>query len=359
MFFWLPVTLAPAWSRRVGTIGSAVESRPAEWVGHICGGAALATLRTAHPRLALGFQLDASAAVGPAFVLGGFAALQWRIKGAEGSRGERDAAVEALRAAQSDLLAGEATPDDVRVAARAALAAAAAYDDARRVAALPGALLRIPDPSAEQAGRILAPFDPSLQRERREAAARAAEGEGGGGGGGGSGGERGERRRDGNPEATLARVRGALGLRDSQPEQGARGSLLPSGSRRATVKDVLIGGALVLQICWFLLSLTDPLGGGGSQGGFLNRALSAGGEWVDQREAQRAAVDAEYRAMLQAERTATDAPPACATRKLDDPLGGCAGEAPLPKADPEFSRTRGLDATRGWISGSAANPSGL
>ncbi|EOD11577.1 hypothetical protein EMIHUDRAFT_452380 [Emiliania huxleyi CCMP1516] len=230
MFFWLPVTLAPAWSRRVGTIGSAVESRPAEWVGHICGGAALATLRTAHPRLELGFQLDASAAVGPALVLGGFAALQ---------------------------------------------------------------------------------------------------------------------------------VRGALGLRDSQPEQGARGSLLPSGSRRATVKDVLIGGALVLQICWFLLSLTDPLGGGGSQGGFLNRALSAGGEWVDQREAQRAAVDAEYRAMLQAERTATDAPPACATRKLDDPLGGCAGEAPLPKADPEFSRTRGLDATRGWISGSAANPSGL
>jgi hypothetical protein len=82
---------------------------------------------------------------------------------------------------------------------------------------------------------------------------------------------------------------------------------------------------------------------------------------VDEIEARKAAESAEYRAMLQAAVDSGEAPPTCATRPLDDPLGGCANvlttapdapAAPVDDAggsDAERERTRGLDANRAWI----------
>ena len=55
-------------------------------------------------------------------------------------------------------------------------------------------------------------------------------------------------------------------------------------------------------------------------------------------------MDAEYRAMLDEAVASGEAPPVCATRPLGDPRGGCGSDA-------EFARTRGLDASRGFISG--------
>ncbi len=58
--------------------------------------------------------------------------------------------------------------------------------------------------------------------------------------------------------------------------------------------------------------------------------------------------------MLRAAVENGEAPPTCATRPLGDPLGGCGGAAgaELPSVgDSEFARTRGLDASRAWITG--------
>jgi len=180
-------------------------------------------------RLGLGFQIDAGASVGSLFVLSGFVALQLRIRTAEASRSERDAAVEALRLTQGELLVGKCTADDVRRAAEAALGAADAYDDVRRVIALPGALLRIPDPNRDQARRLLEPYSPKLRLEREAERAEEAAGAGAG--------------------DKLDGVRQSLGLRDTAEQQG-KGSLLPSGSDSVTLKDVAIGFVLILQIAW-------------------------------------------------------------------------------------------------------------
>jgi hypothetical protein len=166
------------------------------------------------------------------FVLAGFVALQLRIRSAEASRDRRDAAVEALRVAQSALLAGTASSDDVRRSAEAALSAAAAYDDARQVLRVPGALLRIPDPTAEQARRLLAPYDPSI--ERAQPADPSAAG--------------GETGRGHAPDDRLSSIRRALGLRDTAGQ--GKGSWLPSGADSVTFKDVAIVFVLLLQIGW-------------------------------------------------------------------------------------------------------------
>jgi hypothetical protein len=76
----------------------------------------------------------------------------------------------------------------------------------------------------------------------------------------------------------------------------------------------------------------------------MNAALSSAGEYVDAREAQRAAASAEYAQMLRDAVAAGEAPPLCATAKLGDLSGGCADDA-------EYARTAGLDADRAWISG--------
>jgi hypothetical protein len=191
-----------------------------------------APLRASAARLDLGFQIDAGATAGSVFVLGGFVALQLRIRSAEAWRDRRDAAVEALRVTQSALLAGTASSDDVRRAAEAALSAAAGYDDARQVLRVPGALLRIPDPTAEQARRLLAPYDPSIE-QAQPAGPTAA------GGGVGTGRGQGDQ---------LEGVRRALGLRDTVGQ--GKGSLLPSGGESVTLKDVAIGFVLLLQIGW-------------------------------------------------------------------------------------------------------------
>ena len=97
----------------------------------------------------------------------------------------------------------------------------------------------------------------------------------------------------------------------------------------------------MLQVAWFCLSLTDPMAGGG-QNGLLNGMLTSGGEYVDRLEATKASQDAEYRAMLDEAVASGEAPPVCATRPLSE--SGCGSDA-------EFARTRGLDASRGFISG--------
>eukprot|EP00962_Isochrysis_galbana_P059783 scaffold33536_cov131-Isochrysis_galbana.AAC.2 len=65
-----------------------------------------------------------------------------------------------------------------------------------------------------------------------------------------------------------------------------------------------------------------------------------------------------------------ESPPLCATRLLGDGSAGCGSEAaaggqggdggqtevsPRATADDEFKRTLGLDASRGWISGSGGS----
>jgi hypothetical protein len=85
---------------------------------------------------------------------------------------------------------------------------------------------------------------------------------------------------------------------------------------------------------------------------------------VDQLESKRAAQSAEYQAMLQQAVQSGEAPPLCATQPLGE--RGCASEAAAgglvggeearpASADPELKRTRGLDASRGWISGPGEN----
>eukprot|EP00966_Prymnesium_polylepis_P114720 2651154-Prymnesium_polylepis.1 len=56
--------------------------------------------RAAGPRLELGLQVDPAASAGSIFVLGGFVALQLKIRSAIAAREARDAAIETLRKAE-------------------------------------------------------------------------------------------------------------------------------------------------------------------------------------------------------------------------------------------------------------------
>ena len=288
--------------------------------------------RTPEPRLELGLQVDPLATAGSGFVLGGFVLLQLKIRTAMEAREARDAALEVLRKAQVLLLAGKFTPEEVDRVKTAANEAADEYEEARKIVALGGALLRVPDPSASDAERLLERQAPPPKPPPATSPTAAPD--------------------------SLDGVRGLLGLRaPSQPSD----SLLPTGSSKATLKDAAIGLVFVLQIGWFLLSLTDPMG---TPNPFLSAVLTRGGEAVDEIEARKAAESTEYRAMLQAAVDSGEAPPTCATRPLDDPLGGCAnvrntalGAPTAPEddarvaggSDAERERTRGLDANRAWI----------
>ena len=106
--------------------------------------------RAKAPRLELGFQFDPATAIGPVFVLSGYVGLQLKIRQARAARVERDAAAELFRIAKARLLTGEFGVADVERAERAVQQAVVDYDEARLIVALPGALLRIPDPSARE-----------------------------------------------------------------------------------------------------------------------------------------------------------------------------------------------------------------
>lgn len=295
-------------------------------------------VRCPPPRLELGFQVDPAATTSSVFVLGGFAVLQLKIRQAQNAREARDAAAEVLRRSEVALLAGQLTTSDVQQASDAAGSAFDSYERARQVLNLPGALLRIPDPTGPQLRALL------VDQQKKRAAARgeapplsvaSVSADAGWS----------ERRR----EDPLDGLRERLGLLDpkavEQRDTDKPASLLPTGSRSLTLKDVAIGVALTLQISWFLLSLTDPMG---TPNPFVGSLLQSGGEMVDEREARRAAVDVEYAAMLRQAVESGEAPPPCATREIGDPLGGCRG------ADPEYARTRDLDADRAWINGPPA-----
>lgn len=274
--------------------------------------------RAGVPQLELGLQVDPLATASSVFVLGGFAALQLKIRSAEDARGARDKSVETFRKAEVLLLAGKLTADQLAICRAEADEAVAAHDKARQIVVIPGALLRVPDPTREQTVRIL---NLTADKPLPPAAAPAAP----------------------NPDG-LDGVREAMGLRNperSTAVEGGTGSLLPTGSRAVTPKDVAISIALALQIAWFFVSLTDPLG---TPNPMMNAALTSGGEYVDAREARRAAESAEYANMLREAVANGEAPPLCATAKLGDPDGGCAPDA-------EFARTRGLDADRAFITG--------
>jgi len=290
--------------------------------------------RTPEARLELGLQVDPLATAGSGFVLGGFVLLQLKIRTAMEAREARDAALEVLRKAQVLLLAGKFTPEEVDRVKTAANEAADAYEAARKIVALGGALLRVPDPGASDAERLLERQAPPPKPPPATSTTAAPD--------------------------SLDGVRGLLGLENRAPSQPSD-SLLPTGSSKATLKDAAIGLVFVLQIGWFLLSLTDPMG---TPNPLLSAVLTRGGEAVDEIEARKAAESAEYRAMLQAAVDSGEAPPTCATRPLDDPLGGCANvlttapgapAAPVTPvddaggSDAERERTRGLDANRAWI----------
>ena len=287
--------------------------------------------RTPEARLELGLQVDPLATAGSGFVLGGFVLLQLKIRTAMEAREARDAALEVLRKAQVLLLAGKFTPEEVDRVKTAANEAADEYEEARKIVALGGALLRVPDPSASDAERLLERQAPPPKPPPATSTTAAPD--------------------------SLDGLRGLLGLQNRAPSD----SLLPTGSSKATLKDAAIGLVFVLQIGWFLLSLTDPMG---TPNPLLSAVLTRGGEAVDEIEARKAAESAEYRAMLQAAVDSGEAPPTCATRPLDDPLGGCANvrttaldapAAPVTRvddaggSDAERERTRGLDANRAWI----------
>ena len=265
--------------------------------------------RSRPPVAELGLQVDLSASASSLFVLTGFAALQLKVRAAIEKREARDAARETLRKAEVLLLAGKLEADAVERAREAANLALAAYEDERKVAALGGVALRIPDPTPERAAD-----SDAFSLEKREDQGDA-----------------------------LDPLRATLGLKNPEaPPSEEAGSLLPTGSRQLTLKDFAIGFVFVLQVAWFCLSLTDPMAGGGN--GILNGMLTSGGEYVDRLESTKASQDAEYRAMLDEAVASGEAPPVCATRPLGDGSGGCGSDA-------EFARTRGLDASRGFISG--------
>ena len=289
--------------------------------------------RAPPPRLELGLQVDPLATGSTLFVFGLLALLQLKIKSAEATRGKRDQAVETYRQAEVLLLAGRVTSEEVDRAWRAAEEAVAAYDDSRRILSIPGTLLRLPDPTAKEVARILKKPPPEGKSTPTPVAAAPP-----------------PQPQASQTEDPLERVRRALRLSEKEGLPPGSTGLLPTGSASVTLKDVAIGIALALQIGWFFLSLTDPMG---TPNPILNAALSSGGELVDQREARRAAESDEYAAMLRAAVESGEAPPTCATRKLDDPEGGCAntdGRASLDGLE-EKSRTQGLDANRAWITG--------
>lgn len=301
--------------------------------------------RTKSLRLELGLQVDPLASAGSLFVLGGFAALQLKIRSAMDKREGRDAATETLRKAEVLLLAGKLSTEDVQRVRQTAQQASDDYEDARKIVALGGALLRVPDPTRNEAQRRLERQEPEPKPAALPPPAAPPWS---------------------SSDDPLDGVRTALRLEDRSPAASEQsGSLLPTGSSAVTLKDVAIGFVFVLQLSWFVLSLTDPMG---TPNPLLGQLLTSGGEAVDRMEAKKAAENAEYRAMLQAAVDSGEAPPTCATRKLDDPMGGCASSAPAAlleepqpaiaaartlslSADEEAQRTRGLDANRAWISG--------
>ena len=268
------------------------------------------------PRLELGLQVDPAASAGSVFVLGGFGLLQLKIRSAIQKREARDAAAETFRKAEVLLLAAKLSPEEVESAQRALREAADEYEEARRLFAVGGALLRIPDPTAGEAERLLRPPSPPAAQQPQQPPQPP------------------QPLSQSPPSSdALDGVRSALGLKDpNAPPPPPGDSLLPSGSASLTLKDAAIAFVFVLQLGWFLLSLTDPIG---KPNALLEAALTSGGDYVDSMEARKAAESEEYRAMLQRAVDSGEAPPLCATAALNDPLGGC---------------TR-VDASRGWISG--------
>lgn len=324
---------------------------------------AAASQRASDIEADLGLEVDPLASAGSIFVLGGFAALQLKISGAIEKREERDAAAEILRKAEVLQLAGRLSPEEVARTREAARVAMDAYEDARRIGVVGGALLRIPDPSRSEAERRVLERPPSSAAPSASSSPATPPPP--------------EQR----PSDPLDGVRSALGLANRAPPETEQ-SLLPSGSRALTLKDVAIGLVFVLQLGWFALSLTDPMG---TPNPLLSAALTSGGEAVDRMQERKAAASAEYAAMLRAAVENGEAPPLCATRRLDDPLGGCTTSATTAAAaaldstaassdavsalaspsaarasqDAEADRTRGLDANRAWIRGKPTSADNL
>merc|ERR1712087_23878 len=251
--------------------------------------------RTLGLRLELGFQADPLAISSSLFVLGGFATLQLKIRSATMLREERDAAAEMLRKAEVLHLAGKLTAEEVEQAAATAQGAADEYEQARRIVALGNALLRIPDPTP-----------PPATLQQREKRRRLQE----------------KRARDdaidqASQPSPLSGEQGDAnaGSRSFTRAPAEPSNLLPSGSSRITLKDAAIGVAFILQICWFLVWLTDPMG---MPNPVLKAALTSGGEYVDRMEARRVAESVD----------SSEAPPLCATVRMGEPGGGCSSSPP-------------------------------
>ena len=265
--------------------------------------------RSRPPVAELGLQVDFAEVGGSLFVLTGFAALQLKVRAAIEKREARDAARETLRKAEVLLLAGKLEADAVERARAAANSALAAYEEERKVAALGGVALRIPDPTPERAAD-----SDAFSLEKREDQGDA-----------------------------LDPLRATLGLKN--PEAPPSEELARCCRRaRASSRSRTLRSASSSFCRWRGSASRSPTRWPAAGNGLLNGMLTSGGEYVDRLEATKASQDAEYRAMLDEAVASGEAPPVCATRPLGDPRGGCGSDA-------EFARTRGLDASRGFISG--------
>jgi len=261
-------------------------------------------LRSPSPKAELGLAApDPLTISGSIFVLGGFAWFQNKVRYATEKRKERDAAAEAFRKAQVLLLGGKMEAEAVEQAKIEFQNAAQDYDDARRLATLGDSLLRIPDPNAAEIQRLLG------EQSRNDDQTRELE------------------PRTEQESEPLDRVRGILGLKQ-QPGLPSK-SVLPSGEKSVTPKDIAIGLVFLLQIAWFLVSLTDPIG---SPNALMANVLSAGGDFVDNLEASKTRESTEDPEMLEA---------------MAEPAEG----SEIIPSDIELQRTRGLDANRNWIVG--------
>jgi len=205
-----------------------------------------------------------------------------KVRGAIAKREERDAAAEVLRKAEVLLLAGKLRPEDVDRAASNLRQATVDYEDARRIAALGNVLLRIPDPGRVEAQRILdkqpqepgsggdgaaadAPPTPPPPRtgglDELRVALRLRDTSGSRDTSGGEQRPRSAASRD--PSAASRDPSAGAPPQSESPSE----SLLPSGARVVTLKDVAIGLVFVLQARYlsfnfnFNLTLTFMLPG--------------------------------------------------------------------------------------------------
>mmetsp|Transcript_53434 Transcript_53434/g.94993 ORF Transcript_53434/g.94993 Transcript_53434/m.94993 type:complete len:383 (+) Transcript_53434:79-1227(+) len=228
-----------------------------------------------------------------------------KVRDARSRRSERNAAVEKLRKAQVLQLAGKL---DERVVDRLnakALEQVQKFEDSRTILKFPWGPLQLSDPNADVVQSVLkkegewwkdSSLKPKLSSEEKQ---------------------------EQQEEEMIKALRfGELEATNTTAESSSASwfSNLTWQKVGELALKVLVVNALVQTVLLFLLVQTDPTE---EPTGVLAELLRVGGDWVDRREAERAARDPEYAARVKQQQNSVDAFPDCATRKIGDPDGGC------------------------------------